>query len=131
MANSGQKSPSDEVAANVQQWRKARGWSYRELRLALEKIGFEITEDVLINVLTRREHEARGRRLPARGITVDELVAFARAFDTSVLHFVPRADPITNSVEARLISEAAFTYFERHYTPVLQLMERKANQEGA
>jgi transcriptional regulator with XRE-family HTH domain len=131
MESSGQQRPSDAVAAEVQRWRKARGWSYRDLAMALEQVSMPLTESVLVNLLSRREHEAHGKRVPARGISVDELVGFAKAFNTSVLHLIPRADPASNTFELRFTSPEAFTYFGQHYEEMAVLMERKANQEGA
>jgi hypothetical protein len=130
MDSSNQQRPSDEVATEVQSWRRRRKWSYRRLAQELEKIGAPITEDVLVNILTRRPHETRGKSLPARAISVDELAAFARVFDTSVLHLIPRSDPATHSFELHFTSDAAFTYFMAHYASLCADMERRANQEG-
>jgi hypothetical protein len=121
--------PSDEVAAEVQAWRRRQGWSYADLAKELEKAGMSLSVDVLTNILTRRPVEARGKQYPARAITIDEIVAFAKVFDTSAIHFLPRSvAPVVYSFELRLDSEAAFTYFERHYSELAVLMERQANQ---
>jgi len=120
--------PSDEVAAEVQTWRRQRRWSYRQLADALEAVGMPISESVLINVLTRRQAEAHGKRIPARAITIDEIVGFARAFDTSAIHFLPRSiDPAVYAFEMRFDSEQALIYFERHYADLCQAMEYRAN----
>jgi hypothetical protein len=131
MESRGQHQTSDEVAAEIQRERKRRGWSYRQLAEELGNIGMKVSEPVLINVLTRRAQEAHGKQLPARALTVDELLACAQVFNTSAIHLIPRADPVTNSFELRFTSEAAFTYFGQHYEELAVLMERKANQEGA
>jgi transcriptional regulator with XRE-family HTH domain len=73
---------SDVVASRVQQFRKRRGWSGRRLAEACAATGNpQITESVVANIESGRRDEHGRRR---RDVTVDELVAFARALDVSV-----------------------------------------------
>jgi transcriptional regulator with XRE-family HTH domain len=73
---------SDVVAARVQQLRKRRGWTARQLAEACAATGSpQLTENVIANIEAGRR-DKQGRR--RRDVTVDELVAFARALDVSV-----------------------------------------------
>jgi transcriptional regulator with XRE-family HTH domain len=73
---------SDVVANRVQQLRKRRGWSARRLAEACAATGNpQLTENVIANIEAGRRDEHGRRR---RDVTVDELLAFARALDVSV-----------------------------------------------
>jgi transcriptional regulator with XRE-family HTH domain len=73
---------SDVVANRVQQLRKRRGWSARRLAEACAATGSpQLTESVIANIESGRRDEHSRRR---RDVTVDELIAFARALDVSV-----------------------------------------------
>jgi transcriptional regulator with XRE-family HTH domain len=73
---------SDVVAARLQQLRKRRGWTARQLAEACAATGSpQLTENVIANIEAGRRDEHGRRR---RDVTVDELVAFARALDVSV-----------------------------------------------
>jgi transcriptional regulator with XRE-family HTH domain len=124
VANTGQKSPSDEVADEVQQWRRRRNWTYAQLA---QKAG--MSESVLLNLLTRRDRVAHGRTIPARPFTIEEMMALAAAFDTSVIHFLPRS-VIANAFELRFESPEAASHFDQHYYQIAKLIELKSNQEA-
>jgi transcriptional regulator with XRE-family HTH domain len=78
----GPETVSDAVANRVQQLRKRRGWSARRLAEACAATGNpQLTESVVANIeCGRRDKQGRRRR----DVSVDELVAFARALDVSV-----------------------------------------------
>src|SRR6266545_3617976 len=78
----GIESISDVVANRVQQLRKRRGWSARRLAEACAATGNpQLTENVIANIEAGRRDKHGHRR---RDVSVDELVAFARALDVSV-----------------------------------------------
>jgi len=78
----GTETISDVVASRVQQLRERRGWSARQLAEACAATGNpQLTESVVANIESGRR-DKQGRR--RRGVSVDELVAFAQALDVSI-----------------------------------------------
>jgi transcriptional regulator with XRE-family HTH domain len=79
--------PSDTVARRVKELRKRRGWSARRLAEACWTTDSpQISESVIANIETGRRDEHGRRR---RDVTIDELVAFARALDIPLIHLLP------------------------------------------
>lgn len=77
---------SDIVAERVQQVRKRRGWTVKQLAERCAEIGAEeLTAQALYNIGNGRRDEAGHRR---RFVTVDEVVALALALDVAPVHLV-------------------------------------------
>jgi transcriptional regulator with XRE-family HTH domain len=117
-------SASREVAAEVQRRRQARRLTYGQLARACQRYGAEsLTEDTLINLLARPE-------LRGRDFTIDELMALARAFGTSIIHLWPRRElEQVTSFELTFSSPEAEAYFEREYGEMVDTMARKAEEK--
>lgn len=81
---------SDIVADRVQQVRKRRGWTVKELAEHCAEIGAgELTAQALYNIGNgRRDEEGRRRRF----VTVDEVLALALALDVAPVHLVVPPD---------------------------------------
>ncbi|MER5821182.1 hypothetical protein ABT086_02475 [Streptomyces mirabilis] len=77
---------SDIVAERVQQVRKRRGWTVKQLAERCAEIGAEeLTAQALYNIGNGRRDEAGQRR---RFVTVDEVAALALALDVAPVHLV-------------------------------------------
>jgi transcriptional regulator with XRE-family HTH domain len=90
----GPQTPSNVVAARIQEFRKRRGLSAAALAAACAKTGHpQLTEAVIANIET-------GRRRPdgtrTRDVTVDELLAFAEALGIPAGALLP---PLVTPVE--------------------------------
>lgn len=74
-------SPTDVVVRQVATIRKRKGWSAARLAAQCARVGApQITESIIANLESgRRQH----------GVTVEELVAFARALDVPTVHLWP------------------------------------------
>ncbi|MFZ3558368.1 MULTISPECIES: hypothetical protein [unclassified Streptomyces] len=83
---------SDVVAERVQQVRKKRGWTVKQLAEQCAAIGApELTAQALYNIGNgRRDDEGRRRRF----VTTDEVAALALALDVAPVHLMvpPDAD---------------------------------------
>ncbi len=83
---------SDVVANRVQQLRKRQLLSASRLAEACAATGSpQLTENVIANIESGRRDEQGRRR---RDVSVDELVAFARALDVSVDSLLWSASPL-------------------------------------
>lgn len=72
------ESLSDTVGRRVWELRRGRNWTAAQLAEACAKAGHpELTEQTIYNIESGRRVEGRRRR----HVTVDELWAFAKAFD--------------------------------------------------
>jgi transcriptional regulator with XRE-family HTH domain len=106
---------SDNVARRVQAFRKHRGWSAARLADECAKAGFpQLTASVIANIESGRRDEQGRRR---RHVTVEELVAFAVAFQTSpVVLLGPLGGPDEHLVEVPLhfdSSEEALDFLQK------------------
>ena len=86
---------SEHVAANVKRLRKERGWTLAQLSEQLESWGHRLTVPVLSKI-----------ELGDRGIDVDDLAAFVRAFDT---------DPVFLLTDPAVVAEARVTGLWQRY----------------
>jgi transcriptional regulator with XRE-family HTH domain len=125
---------SDNVVRRVQAFRKHHGWSAARLADECAKAGFpQLTASVIANIESGRRDEQGRRR---RHVTVEELVAFAVALQTSpVVLLGPLGGPDKHLVEVPLhfaTSEEALDFLEKINTLAGQLRASvpPSQQEG-
>jgi transcriptional regulator with XRE-family HTH domain len=114
---------SREVAAEIQRRRQARRLTYGQLARACQRHGAEtLTEDTLINLLARPE-------LRGRDFTIDELLALAEAFGTSITNLWPRKG-LEQVASYTLVFDSweAEAHFEQEYGDMVDVMRRKAEE---
>jgi transcriptional regulator with XRE-family HTH domain len=110
--------PSDTVARRVQELRQRRGWSVARLAEECARTGApELTESVLTNMLTRRR---RGASRP-RDVTIDEVVALARALDVPPVGlWWASGDPAEHELLLRFDSAQDLEEFRRVVEPMME-----------
>jgi transcriptional regulator with XRE-family HTH domain len=93
---------SDITAATVREVRKRRGWSPADLATRCSELGAsDLTENVIENIESRSR---RGGTKRPRPVTVDELLALARALDIAPVYLLTglgddgKPYPITENV---------------------------------
>lgn len=112
---------SDVVAERVQQVRKKRGWTVKQLAEQCAAIGApELTAQALYNIGNgRRDDEGRRRRF----VTIDEVAALAFALDVAPVHLMvpPDADDETpyRITPTSVVSVRDVRAWFRGYYPVL------------
>lgn len=116
MTASGER-PSDTVARRVQELRRRRGWSVARLADQCAQAGApELTESVLTNILTRRRRPGR-----PRDVTIDEVVALARALDVPPVGlWWASSDPIEHELLLRFNNEEDLEDFRRVAEPLME-----------
>ncbi len=77
---------SDRVAQNIREFRKRRGWKPADLAARCAELGADFVTD---NVIENIEHGRRRDGARRRHITVDELVALARALAVTPADLCP------------------------------------------
>jgi transcriptional regulator with XRE-family HTH domain len=97
--------PSDLVASRIREMRHQRKWSAKDLARQCAATGSaELTDAVIANIETGRPGEGGRRR---RDVTVEELMAFARAFSVPLSALLPMAD-LEAASQAVAVQDDAF-----------------------